>query len=461
MTFDPEPVSVVRVVNRSPVRLLVAVIAVMACKPESGTTGAASAGGSAASLRAPAPLAPPPSASASISVAAARVAGSPSTAPCFDEGASDDWLPRASTVEAGLRGAAIDALIAKAIATESDSLLLIRDGNVVVERSFGQKPAPLETRSVTKSVTALAVLALVADGKLASLDDPLSRFFPEFASGEKSRITLRHVLTHSSGLAHGKTDADQLNAQADRLGYARSLPIEHSPGTRFSYSNEASQLLSGVVEQAAGMPLDAYVEERIFGPIGIRDARWTRDRAGTIQSYFGLRLTARDLARIGLLLLEEGRAGQSEVLPPRLVREAVGPSATSISYGLLFWRRSNLRQIGDAETQVPGLGRLAGRVLRSEEDYFAQVADLLGARARDRVAELHRGRLQLLEEEPDGAIGFYAVGGLGQRLVVYPRARLVAVRQHRRRPGDDDREKRVAWRAFFDDVEATAPELTR
>lgn len=394
----------------------------------------------------------------SASVTPPRPAPPDATAERFDKGAPDDWLPRASVRDAGFDGRAVDALIAAAIASESDSLLVIHDGRVIVERTFGRPRVPLETRSFTKSIACLAVLALIADGRIASVDVPLSTYFSEFASGQKALVTLRHVLTHSTGLSHGLTDADALTAQADRLSYARGLPVTTPPGTRFSYSNEATQLLSGIIAQASGKNAEEYVRERIFTPLGITHYEWKRDRSGGVQTYYGLQLTARDMAKVGLLLLDEGTFQGREIIPRELVRQAVAPSAVSLSYGWLFWRRSDLVQTPD---RAADLAPFDGKVFRAEEEYFTEIASLVGAKGRDRVASLHRSGTAVLVERPGSDHGFYGVGGFGQRLAVYPRARIVAVRQHRRGPNDKKKEAKVTWRAFFTAVEAISPALAR
>lgn len=333
-------------------------------------------------------------------------AGTSTTEPCFEASIADDWLPRATSVELGVDGAAVDALIRGARAAESDALLVVKDGRVLVERTFGRPRGLIETLSMTKSLAALAVLALVADGKIASLDAPLSTWLSDFASGEKASITLRHVLTHTSGLAHG-SDADALGAAPDRAAYARSRRVVSTPGSRFSYSNEATQLLALIIEAASGVPADALVKERFFTPLGITDHDWARDRSGKPQTYYGARLHARDLATIGLLLLDGGRWRSRELLPPDLVASLSRSSAQNPHYGLLFWLRY--------EGSRTAMGNL---------------------------------------EPPVGPqIGYFAIGGLGQRLAIYPEARLVAVRQHRRRSRDPAYEKKVTWNDFFGRLE--------
>lgn len=332
----------------------------------------------------------------------------------------------------------------------SDHLLLVTDDGVILERRWGDDE-PIETQSLTKSVVALAIFALVGDGKIPSLDEPLLTYFPEMARDRRRTITLRHVLSHSTGLdAKGR-----INAAPDRLAYARNLELKHPPGSRFQYNNAACQLLAGVIATAAGVPLDRYIRQRLLVPLGITGDRWSRDRSGAVQAYFGLELRARDLARLGLLLLHQGRWNGRQLLPARLLREATGPSATSLSYGLLFWRRTRLHQTAAALKRWPFLAPFEGRTFRTEDEYFRALRTKTSKSVAHGLILAHPQRIPLLEERRDRNTAFLAVGGLGQRLVVYPQRGIVAVRQHRRRAGDDANESRLHWRAFQSDLEAT------
>ncbi|MCC6523256.1 MAG: beta-lactamase family protein [Polyangiaceae bacterium] len=387
-------------------------------------------------------------------------------APFFEADAPDDWLPRRTARAVGLDPEALARLVADAAASDSDSLVVLRGSELVVERYFGRPRGPIETRSLTKSVVALGVLALVADGAIASLDAPLATFFPALGAGDKSAITLRHVLTHTSGLASTESGAE-LDAAPDRLAYALARPLVAPPGQRFAYSNEATALLSGVVAAAAGRPVDAYLAERLFAPLGIRDVAWARDRAGHVQTYFGLRIGARDLARLGMLVRDLGRFAGRALLPPELVRAAVTPSAREPSYGLLWWLRTPLawtpaRAAALARTgfgRTDALAPLLGRRFASEQLFFDAARPLLDARADEGLRALRRGGMALLEPEPSAASAFYGVGALGQRLVVYPAAELVVVRQHRRRAADATRSAAVTWVELFASVEALGPGL--
>src|SRR5262249_21741500 len=146
-----------------------------------------------------------------------------------------------------------------------------------------------------KSVVSLAVGALIDDGTIPSVDVPISTFFPEWNTPPKSEVTLRELLTMTGGLV----DTEAFWDQQDYLAYARSQPLSFAPGTVYEYSNENVMLFAGIVQKAAGKPIDQLVRERYFAPLGITDSFWATDPSGTPESPGGLYLTSRDLLRIG------------------------------------------------------------------------------------------------------------------------------------------------------------------
>lgn len=305
----------------------------------------------------------------------------------------DALLPGAEPEAVGLDPAAVRELVREATRSRSDTLLVIKDGKLVVERYFLDERGPIETMSVTKSIVSLAIGKLLAQGKIASLDAPMHTWLPEWKRDGRVKVTLRHILTHTSGIEHARADG-KMTRQADRTGYARKRPLVDPPGQRFSYNNEAAQLLGEVVRQSAGVPLDLYMERELFRPLGIRELRWARDPAGNVQSYTGLALSARDLARLGLLMLDGGQ----RLLPKDWIQQSTAPGLPAFpQMGLLWWRR-------------------------------------------------HRG-----------FVGFNANGWQGQYLAVYPAWNLVAVRQRRPISFTEEENKRHGMWRFFDLVEQLVP----
>ncbi len=315
--------------------------------------------------------------------------------------ATEEFFPRAEPGTAGIERGTLVRLVAEARNTHSSALIVIKDGRVIVERYFGHPiKHPLRINSVTKSIVSLAIGQLIEDGEIPSLDTPISRWFPEWSGGKKAKITLRHILTHTSGLAHDESAA-KLYQQSDVVSYARGLPVVDEPGKVFSYSNEAVALIPGIVLAASGKTLDIYLRDRLFKPFGITDYNWDRDAAGIAMAYGGLWLLPRDLARIGQLMVDSGRWEKERLVSAAWVRASTSPARADIpGYGLL-WRL------------YPGIKGSAA-----------------------------------------AAGGFGGDGWLGQYLIIYPEQRLVAVRLHSIEYANDESENRKCGFPAFQELVA-------
>lgn len=198
------------------------------------------------------------------------------------------FLQPASAQRADPRAAATDSLFSRydTIQTTSISVMVIRKGRILYERSFGlaeietgRKATPATNyriASVTKPFTAMAIMMLRDQGKL-SLDDPLSKFFPKTAA-YGNQVTVRQMLNHTSGLLSysslippGTTvplkDEDVLHM------LEKQDSTRFKPGERFSYSNTAYVLLGLIVEQVSGMPFARFLEQRIFRPLKMTNTK--------------------------------------------------------------------------------------------------------------------------------------------------------------------------------------------
>lgn len=375
---------------------------------------------------------------------------------------SDAVLPRAAPEEVGIDRPALDALVRECEETRSDSLIVIKDGRLVAERYFGNPRTPIETMSITKSVVSLAVGMLIAEGRIASLDAPVSTWFPEWKKGLKAKVTLRHVLTHTTGLEQKKS-LNGLNASKDRLQFARSLKVVDEPGTVYHYSNEGSMLLSGIIKQAARRPVDAYLSEKLFKPLGITGWSWAQDAAHNVPTYYGLALQARDLARIGMLLLAEGQWEGREVVPASWIQQTGAPGPVNPNYGLSWHVRYDgtvrvttsksielLRGAGFSGAE--SLRPLVDRPRPSEEAWWMEAGALLGPNDRNALAALKDAGAEPYETRPGRRLGFSADGSLGQKLGVYPEVKLVAVRQHKRIGNVEDENQKYGFAAFHERV---------
>lgn len=225
--------------------------------------------------------------------------------------------------------AALHALEEKAAALDSDALVVLHEGQPALERWFHGEPRAIEAQSVTKSVVSMAIGRLLTTGALASLDVPASTFFPAWKEGGRRAITLRHLVSMTSGL--------EVVPLGPSVLASASSPLVAEPGTRFAYDNSAANLLSVVVERVSGRPLERYVAEEIFAPLGITGWSWGKDAAGIATASGGLQIRPADLAKLGQLMLDGGRWQGKRLLSAAWVREATSPGQASRDYGQLWW----------------------------------------------------------------------------------------------------------------------------
>jgi len=249
---------------------------------------------------------------------------------------------------------------------------LERDG-AVYERAFGAhtyeagaaKVTPdtvFDAASLSKVLaTAPAVLLLAEEGRI-DLEAPLVRYFPECAGGGRDAITVRQLLTHSSGLPAGLPARPAWQGREAAYRLACTQDVTHAPGTFFRYSDINYILLGRLVEQTAGMGIDRFVQQRFYGPLGMRDTGYlplarmpagaiaptqrgpdsldvalhgdlapgallqgevhdpTVRRMGNVGGSAGVFTTARDVARFARMLLNGGELDGVRVLSAQSVR---------------------------------------------------------------------------------------------------------------------------------------------
>jgi CubicO group peptidase (beta-lactamase class C family) len=311
------------------------------------------------------------------------------------------------------RLARIDAMCEDAIKSGSIPgvvALVARHGKIAYHKAFGMadnstgralKPDDIfRIASQTKAITATAVMILWEEGRFR-LDDPISKFIPEFKNpqvlktyneqdgtwtGEPARreITIRDLLTHTSGLGYGVIDGDErfrkLYAKAgiieafttepvtiaEIVKKLAKLPLHHHPGERFTYAM-GLDVLGHLIEIVSGMPYDAFLQKRLFDPLGMKDTGFylPADKASRLvpvqkpdgstwarypvtfydpdypikgaKSFFsgggGLSSTARDYATFLQMLLNGGELGGIRILSRTTVRTLLGQQVGAELFG--------------------------------------------------------------------------------------------------------------------------------
>lgn len=244
------------------------------------------------------------------------------------------------------------------------AVLVEHDGRLVFERYFAGRdeswgtslgevdhgPETLhDLRSVTKSVTsALLGIALGADHE-AAVDRPIASFFPDLAGtlGEGvSEITLHHMLTMTAGIEWNEmavpytdpaNDEIRLYRTDDPVAFVLSRPVVQPPGTAWYYNGGLTQVVAGVIERLTGLPIDIFAEKVLFEPLGIRDYAWLRSSAWpehlSPSAASGLRLNARDLAKIASLFLHGGVWRGRQIIPAAWIARSTERFVEDVPWG--------------------------------------------------------------------------------------------------------------------------------
>jgi CubicO group peptidase (beta-lactamase class C family) len=225
--------------------------------------------------------------------------------------------------------------------SRADACLVAHKGKIILEWYGPNYKLPITTMSSMKSWTGLLVGMLIADGKIKDVDQPVSDFLPEWGEGEKAKVTLRHLLTMTSGLKQRKgrePGPDQsVGFVGDKNAFVIGLPLSEAPGKTWSYSNEGVQLLSPILEKAAGVPLQDYAQTRLFEPLGMTMTRLKLDQKGHPWTYADAETSLRDFAKIGQLMLQGGKWGGRQIVPESWVSDSTQACPQYPFYGYLWW----------------------------------------------------------------------------------------------------------------------------
>jgi CubicO group peptidase (beta-lactamase class C family) len=231
------------------------------------------------------------------------------------------------------------------------SMILARHGKLVLEEYFhGYDRHDLHPiQSCTKSVASLLVGIAVDRGEIADLNAPVFEYFPEHAdlrTPEWDAVTLRHLLTMSAGLDWSPREAFTVRGTGPKF-FRRVLRrrVVEKPGTRWHYVGANVNLLAGVLHHAMDQHADEFADRYFFGPLGIREWDWDEGKVEGYPSMAGtLRLRPLDMAKLGQLVLNEGRWKGKQVVSSAWIRDstaramAIRPGPDQDEYGYLWWR---------------------------------------------------------------------------------------------------------------------------
>ncbi len=335
-------------------------------------------------------------------------------APLETEG---EW-PTASPEQAGLDPAILCSLneaLDKSPEMNVHAALVVRGGKLIYEtyragedQEWGEKlgvtshtPQMLhDVRSISKSVASLLV-GIALDRKLiASIDDPVFAYFPEYAeirTPDKDRILLRHLLAMRSGLAWNESVpySDPTNSEImmtrsqEPYRFVLEQRVWSEPDAQWNYSGGDTQLLAGVIQKVTGKPLPEFAEEALFEPLGITQFTWKYMPNGEVAAASSLRLRPRDMAKVGELVLRKGLWNGRRVVSEAWIEESTRarPDGWPL-YGYQWW-------VGESIVGERTISWIAGRGLGGQRIYIVPALDLIVVITAGRYASDSEARVDI------------------------------------------------------------------
>jgi CubicO group peptidase (beta-lactamase class C family) len=241
------------------------------------------------------------------------------------------------------------------------SVLLVKDGKLVVEWYFHgtdeagvaqdfQRDTLHDIASATKSMNSILVGIAIDRHMIKSVDEKISTFFPEyadiFADKHKDSIRLSDCLSMTAGLAwdewtlpytDARNDHVAMNASVDPVRYVLKRPMADVPSQKFVYNSGVAIMVGEILHKASGLRADAFADRYLFGPLGITKYDWIKYPNGVVQTGGGLWMRPRDMAKIGLLCLKEGKWHDRQIVSAEWIRESTRQHAPDRDYGYGWW----------------------------------------------------------------------------------------------------------------------------
>ena len=221
------------------------------------------------------------------------------------------------------------------------SLLVVKNGFLIAEKYFNevQLNDSFPIASVTKCYLSALMGIAIREGIIPDVHQKMVNYFPEFSwenlDPRKSQITIQQMLQMRSGYPWEEMDGyyDELWPQFDNwLPLIVEFPLTSDPGTRFGYSNLTSHILGIIIARAYGYDLLSFAQAYLCEPLGVNLTKWWKDSLGYYYGHGDMHFTPRDMAKFGLLYLNNGIYNEQQIVPVEWIEESLTPYSFNI-YG--------------------------------------------------------------------------------------------------------------------------------
>lgn len=216
------------------------------------------------------------------------------------------------------------------------AFLVIQKNQIIFEQYWDDYSANSLSNSfsMAKSIVSLLTGIAMDEGYIRSVDDPIGMYLPEYKEGEKSKVTIRHLLEMSSGLSWDEAYASPFSMTTKGY-YGQNLAelvlqqeALYPPGEIHEYKSGNTQLLALILESATGESVSAYTSQKLWKPMGAeQDALWSLDKEqGVEKAYCCFNSNARDFARFGKLILDNGAINGIQLVSAAYLEQALTPA---------------------------------------------------------------------------------------------------------------------------------------
>lgn len=198
---------------------------------------------------------------------------------------------------------------------KSDRLIVSIKDTIIADVTFRGKPNDkFLIYSITKIFSGIAIGILIDKKLIENPEVPIATFFEEWKNDTlKNKITIRHILQHTSGLSSSSGSRD-IYPEPDFVKFALNSSVVTEPGHSFFYNNKAINLISGIVNKVTGQSMEQFIKEHIFLPLDINYYEWKSDKVGNTWGMDGLWLNATDLMKVGQMLCNFGEWNGKRIL---------------------------------------------------------------------------------------------------------------------------------------------------
>ena len=279
------------------------------------------------------------------------------------QNSTNEELSFVSLEDAGFNRIEIDNLLTDVYDMARKDLrgiVVIKNDQIVLEEYYNTfwRKMIHDVRSAGKSITTLLLGVAIKEGLIESLDQSVYSLFSEeknpSINKDYKKIKLRHLLDMSSGLDADTDNSETLGhvgrwiASDDWKSYLLNVPLIAQPGKDFVYADIHAVLIGLAIEEASGMSLKDYAQQKLFGPLGFEPGYWYTNPANQTGAAGNIHLTTYDFAKLGMLILNKGAWNGQQIIDPGYIEEVINSKNLDISdywniadsYGMMWYKAS-------------------------------------------------------------------------------------------------------------------------